>query len=346
MNSKIYLIPGRNDKLNDFIGYTLSRMGADVYGRELLPPFSQLRFSDQIETIKKDLMSLFWYPEAPVLGDSYGGYLLLHSLAELDPFPGKVLLFSPVLGPAIVKNNRYGVHPPRAKRLLQLAKERKFPTPKYLEIHTGAEDKGCDPHRANQLGSFIPGSKVRIVNDQGHRLNTTYITDVISTFLGLSDKSLENMVELCLSDFYACREDELKELLSLALINKQKAMEIAYSKRRDLSDIPSSLLILCAAIMLEDTESYLKIRKIIQQEEYDAYSFQRDELWVSKDIRGPKVPVERLLGQKLHRHHDNELFLIKVRRTFPMEDLRRIDAEMTRFSIMIDKNYFHRWSDI
>jgi len=190
MDNKIYLIPGRNGRLGGFVGFTISRIGFDVYGRELLPPFFNLRFSDQIETIKKDLVSMFWDTEALLFGCSYGGYLLLHALAELGPFPGKVLLFSPVLGSAKVKN-QYGVIPPRAKKLLQLARERKFPAPGYLEIHTGAEDQGCDPHLAKQFGSFIPESKVHVVIDQGHQLKDIYRANIISKFLGISSPDVD-----------------------------------------------------------------------------------------------------------------------------------------------------------
>ena len=70
---------------------------------------------------------------------------LLHVLADLEPFPRKILLCSPVLGAAVAKNGFYGSLPPRAEKLVKLAESNAFSAPRYMEIHTGAEDNGCDP---------------------------------------------------------------------------------------------------------------------------------------------------------------------------------------------------------
>lgn len=185
MNDKVYLIPGRNEKLSGFFGDTVSHMGFDVYGREILPPFSQLQFGEQLAIIKNDLKSLFWYAGAKLIGYSYGGYLLLHSLAELEPFPGKILLLSPVLGAAMSKDKKYSSFPPRFKKLSQLAENGGFPPPCYLELHTGAEDDGCDPDLANRICSKIENSNIKIVMNQAHRLDPAYVADVLSRYLGL-----------------------------------------------------------------------------------------------------------------------------------------------------------------
>jgi hypothetical protein len=129
------------------------------------------------------LRSFFWDPNANLVGHSYGGYLLLHSLSELEPFPGRILLFSPVLGEAIDKRRRFGSRPPRAGRLMELARKNQFPTLGYLEIHTGENDNGCDPNLDKAIGSFIPKSRIEIVSNQGHELPLEYITKVIVRFL-------------------------------------------------------------------------------------------------------------------------------------------------------------------
>ena len=181
-NQKIYLIPGRGDKLNDLIGSSLAKMGFEVYGREILSDFAHLHFPQQLQIIKNDIKSLFWRENSNLIGDSYGAYLLLHALVELTAFPGRILLLSPVLGEAIDKQNLFLSRPPRAKKLLQLAQSQKFPLPKYLEIHTGAEDKGCDPILAQKISSLITNSKIFIIKGEGHRLNKTYINSVIKKF--------------------------------------------------------------------------------------------------------------------------------------------------------------------
>jgi predicted esterase len=180
MANKIYLIPGRGDKLNDFIGNTLIEMGFEVYGREILSDFARLHFPQQLEIIKNDLKSQFWHQDAIIIGDSYGAYLLLQALVELAPFPGCILLFSPVLGKAIDKKNFIISSPPRSKKLLQLAEQKKFPIPRYLEIHTGAKDNGCDPQLAKKISALITGSKIYIVEGEGHRLNKNYIKNILA----------------------------------------------------------------------------------------------------------------------------------------------------------------------
>ena len=185
MNNIVYLIPGRGNKLSE-IGDIITSLGFDIYGREILPPFSNLRFSEQLTIIKNDLIQFCWNSKTKLVGHSYGAYLLLHSLSELEAFPGKILLFSPVLGAALSNTILYGSRPPRADRLLKIAKEKKFPPPKSLKIYTGENDDGCDPVLASKFCSLIPNSKVNIVKDQGHKLDSEFVKKSITHFLEIA----------------------------------------------------------------------------------------------------------------------------------------------------------------
>jgi pimeloyl-ACP methyl ester carboxylesterase len=183
MEHTVYLMPGRGHRLKEMGGFMTS-LGFDVCGREVLPPFSTRPFADQIQVIQRDL-SFFWSAGAKLVGHSYGGYLLLQALADLAAFPGRILLFSPVLG-ASTTGNLYW-RPPRADKLLRLAEHGQFPTPDALEIHTGGTDQGCDPNLARRLGARIPGATVAIVPDQGHVLPVGYAQVVIRAFLNRSN---------------------------------------------------------------------------------------------------------------------------------------------------------------
>ncbi|MFW5637072.1 MAG: glycosyltransferase [Thermodesulfobacteriota bacterium] len=61
----------------------LTSFGCNIKGRGLVGEFVRLRFSEQLDLIADDLDPEFWTPESILVGRSYGGYLLLHALAEL-----------------------------------------------------------------------------------------------------------------------------------------------------------------------------------------------------------------------------------------------------------------------
>ncbi len=181
-HNAVYLLPGRGNRLRD-LGDPITRLGFDVYGRELAPPFAKLGFAEQVSLIQRDLAAAFWHPGARLIGHSYGAYLLLHALADREPFPGRILLFAPVLGAALDSQHLYRSRPPRADQLLQLAANHAFPMPHSLELHTGARDPGCDPALATQWSSLIPGTRLVLVPDQGHQLAADYVQRVLAQFL-------------------------------------------------------------------------------------------------------------------------------------------------------------------
>ncbi len=182
MNNIVYLLPGRGNKLSD-LGKIITSLGFDVYGRELCSPFLNFPFQKQLDIIKKDLKKLFLNKDAKLIGHSYGAYLLLHALFELKDFPSQVILFSPILGAAIDKQNLYMSYPPRADKLLNLAEIGEFPVLQSIEIHTGANDQGCDPILAQKIATLIPNASITILPNQGHQLQIGYIKQALYIFL-------------------------------------------------------------------------------------------------------------------------------------------------------------------
>lgn len=178
-------MPGRGENLADGLGQIIASLGFPVQGREIIADFARLRFSEQLALIRADLLSGFWHSKGILIGRSFGAYLLLHTLAEMGSFPGKVLLFSPVLGAGISKDRLFGVLPPRSKKLLKLAESGDLPAPRYLEIHTGAEDSGCDPRLAERFASLVGNTKLRIAPNAGHQLGEEYVRSVLDRFLGV-----------------------------------------------------------------------------------------------------------------------------------------------------------------
>jgi alpha-beta hydrolase superfamily lysophospholipase len=184
MRPTVYLIPGRDERIGGSLGSILTQEGRDVFGRALRGDFARMRFPEQLAEIRRDLAEGFWSAESLLVGRSYGGYLLLHALVEEEtPFPGRMLLFSPVLGPARRPDGRFGSRPPRADRLRKMAQEGSFLPPAYLEIHTGQKDDGCDPDLAREIFAGSADVKLVVVPGMGHELDPEYVWRVVRKFL-------------------------------------------------------------------------------------------------------------------------------------------------------------------
>ena len=178
----IYYLPGRGGRVDEGLGLALQSRGLTVYGRHLFGEFQRLRFSDQIQVIAEDLKHGFWNKNALVVANSFGAYLFLHAQTLLDPFPGKVLLLSPIIGATAAPGNGPRFSPPFAERLLQLAQGGELTKPTRCEIHVGESDWQSDPAKVGRFGELarIP---VTIVPGGGHMLDKVYVSDLLDRWL-------------------------------------------------------------------------------------------------------------------------------------------------------------------
>jgi hypothetical protein len=168
----IYFVPGRAESLASYPGQLMARRGYAIQGRALTARFGRLPFAEQLAVIRSDAHPAFWSPNGRLVGRSYGAYLLLHALAEMGPFPGKILVCSPVLGAAVATHGRvvFGSRPPRGDKLLELAERQQFPVPHALAIYTGADDHGCDPQLAARFAALMPHTQLTLIAGAGHHL--------------------------------------------------------------------------------------------------------------------------------------------------------------------------------
>ena len=60
MTSLIYYLPGWAGHLSTGLGKALMNRGFDVTGRETRGDFKVLSFTDQVKTVKEDLLKHFW----------------------------------------------------------------------------------------------------------------------------------------------------------------------------------------------------------------------------------------------------------------------------------------------
>ena len=178
----IFYLPGRSGRVDEGLGLALRNRGFSVYGRHLFGEFQRLRFSDQIQVIAEDLKHGFWRQDALVVANSFGAYLYLHAQTLLDPFPGKVLLLSPVIGATAAPGNGPRFSPPLAEHLLQLAQAGELTIPSRCEIHVGELDWQCQPDRVLKFGQ-LTGIAVTIVPEGGHLLEHRYVRELLDSWL-------------------------------------------------------------------------------------------------------------------------------------------------------------------
>ena len=168
--------------LSQGLGEALLDAGCNVFGRELREGFGKLTFAEKVATVLKDLRDLENQGSPRVIANSFGAYVYLHAQAELPAYSGRVLLLSPIVGAFTNEGVGIGFVPPRAKRLFEIAKNGGYPAPKNCEIHVGSEDWQCNPVNVTKFGE-LAGIPVRVVPNNGHQLDRTYVSGVLEKFL-------------------------------------------------------------------------------------------------------------------------------------------------------------------
>jgi len=180
----IYYLTGRGGQLNKGLGEAILERGYKLSGREMSGAFAQLPFQNQLDLITKDLQDGFWHRNAKVIAVSYGAYLLLHALTELEPYVGSVLLLSPVLGGVTNGSTMRYFSPPRADKLMRLVEGGAFPVPNKIEIHVGDSDWQSPYQRAVKFTEAVGGG-CKVVPDTGHQLGKDYVASVLDEWLSI-----------------------------------------------------------------------------------------------------------------------------------------------------------------
>lgn len=180
--SEIYYLPGMGGRLDAGLGEELLRRGFARRGRETVGAFKKLRFGEQVDAVKQDLVERFWTPEAGVIANSFGGYLFLHAQLGLKPLPGRVLLLSPVIGATAQGATGMRFYPPRADLLRQAAQAGGFPKPENIEVHVGEEDWQAGPQAFVEFCNDV-GIEVHVVPGRGHILGSDYVGPLLDVWL-------------------------------------------------------------------------------------------------------------------------------------------------------------------
>ena len=166
-----YFLTGRGGSLQGGLGTAISSFTNRLYGREISGEFEKLALLEQVQIVQRDLNSLY-SENLRVIADSYGAYILLHSLINRDiQLPG-VLLLSPVSGPA-TGDGRY-FRPPGTKALKDAINNQRLGTEHTGRIVTGEEDWQSPPSDCRRLGAAM-GIECLVLDDVGHRVPASYV---------------------------------------------------------------------------------------------------------------------------------------------------------------------------
>jgi hypothetical protein len=179
----IYYLPGSRGQLQTGLGEGLMERGLRIQGRATVGEFRQYSFDDQTTLIAQDLQSPKWSNEASlVITNSYGGYLLLNAQLKMPPFPGNILMLSPVIGAFEDSNTGKSYVPPYADRLMHAVRAGEYPAPRSLEIHVGSLDWQSPPDIVSELADAL-GAKIAIAQGRGHMLGKDYVGPILDDWL-------------------------------------------------------------------------------------------------------------------------------------------------------------------
>jgi hypothetical protein len=182
MVKSIYYLPGHGGRIGTGLGEGLLSRGFQVAGRETVGEFKKLPFRKQTEVIATDLMSNYWHEDARVICNSFGSYLFLHAQTFMEPYVGKVLLLSPIIGEFSDESSGLGFIPPYAERLGEIAGSGTYPSPMHCEIHVGELDWQSNPKNVLKFAEII-GLPVTVVPQGGHNLGIQYVSTLLDSWL-------------------------------------------------------------------------------------------------------------------------------------------------------------------
>jgi hypothetical protein len=136
-------------------------------------------------SVTADLQEHFWSTTSQVIANSFGAYLFLHAQASLPPFPGRVLLLSPIVGEFDHADQSVHFSPPQPNRLRDLVAKGQLPRPADAQIHVGSEDWQSIPANVQVLGNAL-GIPVHIAPGRGHMLGEDYVGPLLDRWLNCS----------------------------------------------------------------------------------------------------------------------------------------------------------------
>ena len=178
--TKILYITGRGGSLDKGLSVYLASITENFEGIAVDIPFLRQDPLEQVGAIHTRLAS---DPDRIVIANSYGAYLTLQALVDLNAPPKKLLLLSPVLGMAAAKDRMYMSRPPFTKRLKSAFSEERVAKPEWMRILVGDQDPLYNAEQFAEVGRYFGERVLGVIPGEGHGLDKQTIQYVIGEII-------------------------------------------------------------------------------------------------------------------------------------------------------------------
>lgn len=175
MNNVIY-ITGRGGDASEGLGAYIESHADKYVGISLNPLFLKQDFQLQVQEIRATLVKCEGFD---VVANSYGAYLLLHSLIGFEGNLSSVKLLSPVLGKGISKTKMFSSRPPSVKTLMNSLSEETLKCPKSTFIYIGDEDMGYCPELKQLYADYLGESNIYVLQGEKHNLSKKTVKSIL-----------------------------------------------------------------------------------------------------------------------------------------------------------------------
>ena len=176
---RILCVTGRGESLEEFPGRLSWYRQVEIGCIECTGYFARRTFSEQVAVFRRNLSERYWHADSLLLGRSFGAWIMLNGLMELDgEYPGTVILVAPVLG---FGGGARGLHfiAPRTRRFWSEAESRTRPPARRITVIISEQDEQCPPEYARRLCALW-GMELIVFEQGGHGLGKDTLQQEVS----------------------------------------------------------------------------------------------------------------------------------------------------------------------
>lgn len=178
-NQPVFYITGRGGSHEKGLGAFLSERYQLLRGLNLSHTWLRQPHKAQV-TLVLECLKEAEDVGAPVIANSYGGYLVLLSIFARPSVRTSVLLLSPILGKTVINGTYYR---PAGGKSFADALRRLIEKPKWIELYMGEADPGYVPDTWDSLLTALKPDQHALFSGVGHEVPKQLVTEVVGQFV-------------------------------------------------------------------------------------------------------------------------------------------------------------------